>query len=160
MKRAKLKEKLSEYISADAIEAFMDGRPLNIPKIQAGRIEFIFVLVRAESPEQLSERIGVVAGVGVEHDALVHSMVGPMVIMAFGAFKATQHSPESRAELVNHLHQRFGNDLKIVHGAADGHFGSFGSATRISYSFTFPRFDSALATLGRLEFGQTEELRS
>jgi hypothetical protein len=160
MKRAKLRKLLSEYVNADGVDALMEGRRLDVPKIQSGRIEFVFVLVRADSPEQLAERIGLVADVGTEHDAVVHTMVGPMVVMAFGTLRAEQHSPTSRSELVSHLQQQFGKDIRIVHGAADGHFGSFGSATRISYSFTFPRFDSALATLGRLEFGQTEELRS
>ncbi len=64
----------------------------------------------------------------------------------------------SRTELVRHMQQRFGGDIKIVHGAADGHFGSFGSEKRLAYTFTFPQFGTALATLARLEFGQSEEL--
>lgn len=157
--KRKLRKQLSEYISADVVEALVEGRPLDTPKIQAGRIEFVFVLVRADSPEHLAERIGLVADAGIEHHAVVHDLVGPMVVMAFGTPKAAEHVPMSRSELVSHLQQRFASDLRIVHGAADGHFGLFGGDTRLSYTFTFPRFDTALATLGRLEFGQTEELR-
>jgi len=68
--KRKLRRQLSKYVSADAVEAMVHGRPLDRPKIQSGRIEFIFVLVRAESPEQLSERIRFVADAGVKHDAV------------------------------------------------------------------------------------------
>jgi hypothetical protein len=79
-----------------------------------------------------------------------------MAIMAFGTLR--QGAPSgSRQRLVSRLHQQFGADIKIVHGAVDGHFGLFGSEKRIAFTFTFPRFDQALATLGRLEFGHTEE---
>jgi hypothetical protein len=74
-----------------------------------------------------------------------------------GTFRSTQPSG-SRQQLVSHLRQQFGTDIKIVHGAAGGHFGNFGNDRRISYTFTFPRFDTALTTLGNLEFGQTKEL--
>ena len=102
----------------------------------------------AQSPEQVSERTGLVSDAGKQHDAVVHHLVGPMVVMAFETLRAAQHSPTSRAELVTHLQQRFGSDIKIVHGAADGHFGLYGGDTSWSYTFTFPGFDTALATLG------------
>jgi hypothetical protein len=61
--------------------------------------------------------------------------------------------------LVNDLQQRWGGMLKIVHGEADGYFGCFGGDRYLSYTFTFPQFEAALAALGRLEFGWVEELR-
>ena len=127
-------------------------------KIQSGPIEFVFVLVRADRPEQLAERVGLVADTGIEHEAIVHDLVGPMVVMSFGTLQPVQRSPAPRAELVAHLQERFGSDIRIVHGATHGHFGLFGSDKRISFTFTFAHFDKALAALGRLEFGQTEEL--
>lgn len=157
--KRKLSRQLSEYLAPKAAQDLLDGRSLDTPKIQSGRIEFIFVFVRADSPEQLAARTGLVADAGIQHHAVVHDLVGPMVVMAFGTLGAAEHLPTSRSELVSHLQQRFSSDIKVVHGAADGHFGLFGGDTRLSYTFTFPRFDTALATLGRLEFGQTEELR-
>ena len=158
--KRKLRKQLSKYVTADAVEAIVEGRLFDRSKIQLGWIEFIFVLIRAESPAQLSERIGLVADAGIKHDAVVHDLIGPMVVMAFGTIRAAQHSTTSRTSLVSHLQERFGNDIRIVHGATDGHFGLFGGDARFSFTFTFPRFDAALATLGRLEFGQTEELRT
>ena len=95
----------------------------------------------------------------MEHEATVYDLLGPMVVMAFGTLGPARTSG-SRQQLVSHLVQQFGADIKIVHGAADGHFGTFGSRTRLSYTFTFPSFDLALTTLGQLEFGQTEELHT
>ena len=79
-----------------------------------------------------------------------------MVVMAYGTLRAGEPSG-SRQQLVSHLQQQFGAAIKIVHGAALGHFGLFGSEKRVAFTFTFPRFDQALATLGRLEFGRTDE---
>jgi hypothetical protein len=55
----------------------------------------------------------------------------------------------ARNELSSHL--------KIVHGAADGYYGLFGSGVRISHSFMLPGFDAMLGRLSRLAFGQIEE---
>lgn len=157
--KLKLRKQLSKVVSEDAVEAILEGRHLDTPKIQSGRIEFVLVLVRADGPEQLSERIGHVANTGMEHHAVVHSLVGPMVVLAFGTHNAVKHSPTSRSGLVSQMQQRFGSDIKIIHGAAEGHFGLFGSEKFLNYTFTFPQFDTALAILGRLQFGRTEELQ-
>ena len=76
--------------------------------------------------------------------------------MAYGTPRQGEPSG-SRHQLASHLQQQFGSDIKIVHGAADGHFGSFGNEKRFAFTFTFPRFDHALAALGQLEFGRAEE---
>ncbi len=154
--KRKVRKQLSEYLSPEAVQDVLDGRALDMLKIHSGRIEFIFAFVRADSPEHLAERIGLVADAGIEHNAMVHDLVGPMVVMAYGTLRPGEPSG-SREQLVSHLQQQFAADIKIVHGAADGHFGSFGSEKRLAFTFSFLRFDHALATLGRLEFGRTEE---
>jgi hypothetical protein len=116
-------------------------------------------LVRADTPQQLSERIGLVADISHQHDAAVHSVIGPLVVIAFGTLPSGQQPPGSRTLLISQLRERIHDNIKIVHGAVDGHFGSFGSEGLLSYTFAFPGFDSALAALGRLEFGQTEEFQ-
>ena len=132
----------------------LDGSPPDSPKVHSGRIEFIFVFIQADTPQQLSERIGLVSEVGIQRNALIDGVLGPMVVKAFGTV-GSAHPAGSRQHLVGDLHQRFGTAVKIGHGAADGHFGVFGGR---KYTFTFPRFDEALATLVRLNFGCTEEL--
>ena len=153
--KRKSEKQLSEYLNPRAVRDVLDGHT-DTAKIHSGRIEFIFALVRADNPEQLAQRIGLIADAGIEHQALVHDLIGPMVVMAFGTLRPGEPSG-SRQQLVSHLQQQFGADIKIVYGAADGHYGNFGSEKRLAFTFTFPRFDQALATLGRLEFGRTEE---
>ena len=68
-------------------------------------------------------------------------------------------APQSRSKLVKALGERFPRNLKILHGAVDGHFGLFGGKNRIAYTFTFPRFEEALAALGQLEFGEAREFK-
>jgi hypothetical protein len=157
--KRKLISQLSTYLDPDLAKRVAEGGPLlGKPKIQSGRIEFVFVLVRADGAQQLETGIGLVTDAAQNHYATVHSVVGPMVIMAFGTIRSAQHSATSRTKLVSYMREHFGSDVRIVHGAADGHFGIFGSGRCLHYTFTFRRFETALAALGRLEFGQTEEL--
>jgi hypothetical protein len=157
-KRKQIRQ-LSKYLSPDLCKAVAEGGPLLAsPKIQSGRIEFVFVLVRAASPHLLVARIGQVEDAGHKHCAVVHNVVGPMVVMAFGTHPSARHTATSRTKLVSYMQEQFGGEVRIVHGAADGHFGNFGGDRSIHYTFTFPRFEAALAALGRLEFGQAEEL--
>ena len=155
--KRRVRKQLNEYISPELVRDALEGRALDMPKIHSGLIEFIFVFARAETAQQLAERVGRVADAGIEREAVVHNLIGPMVVMAFGTLRETQSSG-SRQQLVSDLQQQFGADIKIVHGATDGHFGSFGNKNRLAFTFTFPHFDRALAALGRLEFGLTEEL--
>jgi hypothetical protein len=55
------------------------------------------------------------------------------------------------------MHERLGAEIKILQGAADGHYGLFGGESRLSYTFLVPHFDRMLAVLGRLQFGETKE---
>lgn len=156
--KRRLRRLLSESVSAEFVDAIVDGSALATPSIQSGRIEFIFAFVRADDAVRVAERTALVAEAGIEHNALVHAFVGPMIPMTFGTHPAAAQSPTSRVELVAQLQRRLGNDIKIVHGAVDGHFGLFGGSARFSYTFTFPGIDVAFATLARLAFGQAVEL--
>jgi len=81
------------------------------------------------------------------------------VIVAFGTHPASSPESGSRSSLVQALREQLAGDVKIVHWAADGHYGLFGSQTRMSYTFLVPEFDSIFGALSRLQFGQTEEFR-
>src|SRR4051794_36940704 len=110
--KRRLRKQLSKFLSAEAADSIADGR-IGTPRIQAGRIDFVFVFVRADSTEELADRTGLVSEIGTEHGAVVHALVGPLVTMAFGTLKAAQHQPRSRITLVNHLQQRLGSDARI-----------------------------------------------
>ena len=129
------------------------------PSIKQGRIEFVLAFVRGESPSQIAERMASVADIAVENGAVVYDLVGGLVVVAFGTHPAASSQSGSRASLVQALREQLAGDIKIVHGAADGHYGLFGSEKCMSYTFLVPKFDVILGTLSGLEFGQIEELR-
>jgi len=157
-KRRETERTLAGYLSPEAVATVIDGS-LDPRLITPGHIEFVLVFVRADTPAQVGERMGRVADIGLEHGAIAHDLVSSLVVLAHGTYPAPSEQPFSRAALVHALQHRFGSDIKIVHGAASGHYGNFGNATRLSFTFSVPRFDAALATLGGLAFGHTEEFR-
>jgi hypothetical protein len=127
--------------------------------LKPGRIELILAFVRGESPPQVSERIAQVTDLALAHEAMIHDVIGALVIVAFGTHPASPPESGSRPLLVRALREQLGGDIKIVHGAADGHYGLFGSEARMSYTFLVPQFDCILAALSQLEFGAIEEFR-
>jgi|ERR1043166_344746 hypothetical protein len=154
LERRRVKRVFEKLVDPETVETVLRG---GVPPITQGRIEFVLAFVRAESPTQISERVGRVADLTVEHGAVVFHSVGALVVAAFGTLRQPPSSSGSRASLVQALREQLAGDVKIVHGAADGHYGPFGSAKRISYTFVVPKFDAILGTLSRLEFGQSEE---
>lgn len=156
LENRKLKKTFEKLIDSDTVESLLrDGAPPQ--QFKQGRIEFVLAFVRGESPVQISECIARVADVAVTHGAIVHDLVGALVIVAFGTHPSSSPESGSRSSLIQALREQLAGDVKIVHGAADGYYGLFGSKTRMSYTFHVPQFDSVLGTLSRLQFGESEE---
>jgi hypothetical protein len=153
----KLHRQVSEHFRPESVQKVLDEPAVETRKFFSYRIAFIFVFVHADTPQQLNDRIGLVIDAGKERQAIAIDLMGPMVVMGFCNL-GFMHSAGPRQRFVDQLHQRHGAAIKIVHGAADGHLGKFGNARRNAFTFTFPSFDEALATLVRLNFGCTEEL--
>src|SRR5262245_23941964 len=118
-KKRRLRKELSKYLSLEAIQEIIDGRALDTPRIRTGPIEFIFAFVRADLPEELARRIALVVQAASDHQALVHNVIGPMIVMAFGTVEAAQTSG-LRQPLITHLQHQLPGDIKIVHGASHG----------------------------------------
>lgn len=158
LENRRVRRAFEKLLAPETVESLLrDGaqpQPLKL-----GRIEFVIAFVRGESPAQVSDRVARVADIAVTHGAMVHDLVGALVIVAFGTHPASSPTTSSRSSLVQALREQLAGDVKIVHGAADGHYGLFGSQTRISYTFLVPDFDRTLGGLSRLQFGQTEEFR-
>ncbi len=155
LEKRRVRRAFEQLVDRAAFESLSNG--LSSQPIKSGRIGFILAFVRGESPVQVSERIERVAELAVTHDATVHHLVGALVVMAFGTHPALSQQSGNRSALVHVLHEQWASDIKIVHGAANGHYGLFGSEPRMSYSFLVPQFDSLLGALSRLQFGETEE---
>lgn len=146
---------LGRYLSRDKVEAVLRGDPLD-RRFTPAHIEFVLAFVYGETPEEVSDAVGKVTEIAIAHHAVVHDIVGALVVVAFGAGAGGPIAGD-RASLVEHLGRALSNRVKLLHGAAEGHHGLVGSGARIAYSLVLPRFDAMLGRLSRLEFGQTEE---
>jgi hypothetical protein len=153
----KTRKVLGKYVAPDALKAILRDDGEKPPAFTAARIDYVLVFVRGNTPEDISQRIGRVAEVAMSHDGFVNDMVCELVVITFGTFPASSSTVGKRAALVDQLGGELSSHLKIIHGAADGHYGLIGSARRKAYSFLLPHFDAILGRLSRLEFGQIEE---
>ena len=149
---------LGRFVRPEAVEAILNGDGIEGQTFTAARIEFVLVFVNGEKPEEISERVVRVSEIAMSHDGTVHDIIGALIVVAFGTHPASSPAAGKRAALVEQLSRELASHLKIVHGAADGHFGLVGGGKRMSYSFILPRFDATLGKLSQLEFGQIEEL--
>ncbi len=157
--RRKVRKVFGKVVNAETCDALLGGPSLDKPALQSGRYAFVFVSIRQESIEQLSKSIEQVLDLCIEHAARVQTVFGTMVLLTFGTSGSLKPAPQSQSKLVKALSERFPRDLKILHGAVDGHFGLFGGQNRIACTFTFPRFEEALTALGQLEFGEAREFK-
>jgi hypothetical protein len=157
IERQKIKRAFKKLVAPEELERILrDGfQPLSY---RHGRIAFIVAFVRGESPEDVSKRISRVTDIANTHGAMFHHIIGALVIVAFGTHPNPTSLPKrgNRPLLVQSLQQELTRDIKIVHGATDGHCGLFGE-NPCSYTFLVPQFDQVLGKLSRLEFGGAAE---
>lgn len=144
-------------VDPKVVDDLVDGQTES-PPIKQGPVEFVLALVRGESAEVISRRIGEVADLSQKHSAVLYTVTGPLVAMAFGSQPWFPASAAARLALVNDLLTCLGENVKVVHGGCTGHVGLFGSLkSTANYTFLVPRFDAVLGILARLEFGRVEE---
>src|SRR5258708_7496771 len=158
LERRRAKRAFEKLVDPETVESLLRDGAQTQP-LKHGRVEFILAFVRGETPVQVCEHVARVVDLAGTHGALVHDLVGALVIMAFGTHPASSPQSDSRSSLIQALREQLAGDVKIVDGAADGHYGLFGSEGRMSYSFLVPKFDAILGRLSRLEFGQFEEFQ-
>ncbi|HTB85397.1 MAG TPA: hypothetical protein VK742_17250 [Candidatus Sulfotelmatobacter sp.] len=151
------KSVLDKYVNRDALAAILRDDGAKRPALTAAYIECVLVFVRGDTPDEISQRIGRVAEMAVSHGGVVHDMVCELVVIAFGTHPTGLLTAGKRAALVAQLGRELPGHLKIVHGAADGHYGLIGSESHMTYGFLLPHFNAMLGRLSRLEFGQIEE---
>jgi hypothetical protein len=158
LERRRVRRIFRKVVNPETVETLLREGGVQ-PSIKQGRIEFVLAFVRGGTPSQISDRMARVADIAVDHGAMVYDLVGGLVIVAFGAGPHPPPKSGTRASLIQALREQLAADVKIVHGAAAGHHGLFGSESRMSYTFLVPQFDQILGALSRLEFGQAEEFR-
>lgn len=122
-----------------------------IPGLTEAEIGYVLVTVRANDPDGISALMGQVAEIAIAEGAYVDGMVSGSVLMLFGIHPNTR--PENRVSLVRKLVQRVGADIKIVHGATPGHYGTLGGPTCFNWSVIIPEFEEIQRALSDLEYG-------
>ena len=154
--KRRVKKTFEKLVDPATVDSLLGGGG-QAQTLKHGRIEFVLVFVRGENPAQVSQNIARVADLAVTHGARLHDFIGALVIFSFGTLPASAQQTGSRSSLVRDLREQLAYEVKIVHGAADGHHGLFGSEKFMSFTFLVPQFDRILGALSRLQFGETEE---
>lgn len=158
MQKRKARRALERLINPKTVESLLSENA-NVAGIKQGRIEFVVAFVGGPEPAQVSDGISKFTDLAIQHGATVHHIIGALVIVAFGAGPAAPRNSGDRASLVAAVREGLGTHIKLVHGAADGHYGLFGDETRMSYTFLVPQFDQMLGILSRLPLGAVEEVQ-
>jgi hypothetical protein len=123
--------------------------------LEAGEIGYALVMVRGDSPQEISRRMGRVAELGAERGAAADALTSGLVVLSFGTLP--QRGPGDRGGLIAALLLDLAADMKAVHGAGPGWFGTLGGPTRYAYGFILPHLEHALGRLAAMPFGDTEE---
>jgi hypothetical protein len=150
---------LSEYISMEAVESVMKGELLGTLGLRSARMEIVLVLVRGETAEAVSERVGRVADIAMKQAAVIHTIISSLVVMTCGMPPAHPTAAEgNRFSLVRELAQALGENIKIVHSSRDCSYGNVGGPRRFFHTFITADLNQILAQLSSAEFGTCRNL--
>jgi len=159
--RRAIRRAFSRYLSPEAVDAIVSGQASpDALRLRSGEIGYVLAWLRGDSPEEISQRMGRTSEVAVQYGGITDCMVSGLIIVCFGMLPLADPQPHDRSGLVASLIQEFGENVKLVHGSAKGHYGNLGSSKRMAFSFVLQEFEAALARLCALQFGQAEEYGS
>ena len=155
IQKRKTRQAFEKLVSSEQVEKLLREGPES-PQYQHGRIEFIIIFIHGEKPDDVSKCMSHVTNLARIHGAMIDHIVGALVTVVFGVPPALKPDPGARLRLVQSLRQDLAREIKIVHGAADGHYGII-AENPASYTFLVPQFDQVLGKLSQLEFGHVTE---
>ena len=122
-------------------------------KLRKGRIEFILVSVPATNSERL---IADLFDLTLEHNAEV-DLISSVVVITYGT-AGTEALPKGRRfALIEALRDKFGPQIKIVHGAGIGHSGYVGGKSGGRFNYILPGLKEAKTRLEDLQPGEIVE---
>jgi len=145
-----------KYLDEDAVESLMAGR-LDPFQLKQGPIQVVLVAVRGDTPESISQRMGAVADIALEHGAVVDCMVSSIVVLAFGMGPQTGQLVGDRFTLTTEIMRQMSGNAKVVHCERHGVYGNLGSNRRLTYGFVVPGFIEMLGKLSSVQFGGSTE---
>jgi len=155
--KRRIRKSMSKYLSPEVMDKVLNASQSDMFKLREGLIDFVCVAVRGETPQVVSQRMGLVADLAVLHRATVYDLVSGIVIGAYGLLADEGDPVQNRLNFWASLSTDLKGDVKMVHGTTAGHFGNIGGKDRISFSFIAPGFLDALAVLAALPFGEACE---
>ena len=140
-------------LQRSALERILANKDFN--ELKRGTLEVDVAVVRGDTPEVVSERMGLVAEIAMKHGAVVDTLVSSMVIVTFGMF-GQQPTTANRDALIQELRQRLQSDIKIIHCAHHAVYGVLGSS-HFAYTFVVDGFIEMLGQLNSMQFGEAAE---
>jgi hypothetical protein len=158
--KRRIRKAMSKYLKPQVADRILNKPLSDQSLLREAPIEFIRVSVRGETPQIVSERMGLVTELTSQHGGSVTEMVSGIVVITYGLFTFESDAEPNPLGLLEALHTQLADNVKIVHGKARGHFGNLGSKYRRSFSFIVPGFLDALSILAALPYGETRELEA
>lgn len=148
---------------ADEVADELVRRP-RLPRVglASAPVRFILLQVRDEPVEQAAAAIATAIDLIERRSGMVTDVMASMVLAAFGLPESddAEKDRDQQAKAIARLVTELGPDVRLVHGAADGLVGTFGSAQHMHYGPLLPGFARYMAALIALEFGQSAEVRA
>lgn len=153
------KRGLVERLMPPKLVEWLIENAVSLPPFAEKELEFIIAIVAGNTPEEANRHLSLLGELAKEHDAQTGAMACSLVVIDFREIAESKQARDSRRKLVAAIRERLGSNVKAVQGSAKGHIGYYGSKQHtLAYTFTFPGFESAIAVLARLKFGEIEEL--
>ena len=154
--RAGATRRLAEDVADELVR---NPRPPQMGLFPA-QVRFILLQVRDESVEHAAATIAKAIDLIERRDGMVTDVMSSMVLAVFGPPESddAERARDQQAKTVARLTAELGPDVRLVHGAADGLVGTFGSPQHMHYGPLLPGFEHHLGALLALEFGQSAEV--
>lgn len=128
-------------------------------KIENREVDFILILLKDFSSDQLSQSFDKLFSIIQKYDADIESVTGSLISVLFNVPIKQINSKELRIKLVVELVSNFPQELTIVHGQTICPYGTIGNETRKEITAFIPNYKDTLKTLSGLEWGQHKEIK-
>lgn len=119
-------------------------------------LDYAVILITEEECNKIQDTIARVVGIA-EAEAMVESIVGPLIVILVGVPLPTQGTDKIRRSIVERIRAEVGPKVSIVHGAATCPVGIVGTQTRKAYTAFIPGYQGILKDLASMRAGTIEE---
>ena len=156
-KRNLIKKAFAKYVDEDVIGQVLNGSK-EPPPLETKHIDFAMVLVDDRDPQECASVIYESIGIIKKHEGMIDSIVGPFIMVLFGAPVPQPEARSKRRDLVLALSEAIGQKASIVHGHSECLVGILGGESRMSYTALIPGFKGILGRLSGLAYGGVLEV--